>query len=117
MSNNSAILSGFILCLSHVFTPQAVAQQSQFGVDKGAKQWSFDVRWRDQDSKRYRAQFSLPAARIQNDLSVPLRFNKRAANVEIVRAINEYGQTLKKVKVKASKVRATSKVKVKVNKA
>ncbi len=89
------------LLLIVVFPLRVQAQQTQFDVEKGTKQWSFDVRWKDHGLKRHRAVFSLPAARIQNDLSVPLRFNKRAANVEIVRAINDYGETLKKVTVKA----------------
>jgi len=89
-----------ILALT-IFIPNAMAQQSQFRVEKGAKEWSFDVRWVDGDSKRHRAQFALPSARIQNDLNVPLQFQQRAANVEIVRAVNEYGKTLKGVQVRA----------------
>jgi hypothetical protein len=81
--------------------PFARAQQSQFKVDKGAKEWSFDVRWIDAQSKRHQAKFALPAARIQNDLNVPLQFQQRAANVEIVRAVNEYGKTLKGVQMRA----------------
>jgi hypothetical protein len=81
--------------------PYAVAQQSQFRVEKGAKEWSFDIRWVDGQSKRHRAQFALPAARIQNDLNVPLQFQKRAANVEIVRAVNDYGESINGVQMKA----------------
>ena len=79
----------------------AFAQQTNFRVEKATKKWSFDVRWKDNSLKRHHVKFSLPAARVQHDLSVPLHFQKRAANVEIVRAINDYGKTLDKVQVRA----------------
>ena len=51
--------------------------------------------------KRHKVSFKLPAARIHSDLSVPLHFQQRSANVEIVRAVNDYGKSFKNVELRA----------------
>ena len=96
MYQNSRHLLAF-MCFSWL---QELAQQTQHTVDKDRKAWSFDVRWKDHDLKRHEPRSTCPAARI-SDLSVPLHFQKRAANVEIVRAVNEYGRTFKNVDLRA----------------
>ena len=93
----SLILLAFMLGVP--FTAQA--KQTRFEIVKQSKQWSFDVHWKDHGLKPHRVEFSLPEARIQNDLSVPLRFDQRAANLEVVRAINAYGETFQNVQLKA----------------
>jgi len=95
------VMRFLLVFFSVLYAPLVAAQQAQFRMEKDAREWSFDVRWVDGQSKRHKAQFALPAARIQNDLSVPLQFQQRAANVEIVRAVNAYGKSLKGVQVRA----------------
>ena len=91
----------FIGLCAFFFVTDSWAQQTHQSIEKNRKSWSFDIRWKDQNMKRQTVAFTLPAARIQHDLSVPLRFQKRSANVEIVRALNEYGKTFENVDLRA----------------
>jgi hypothetical protein len=89
-----------LLCLA-IFVPTAHAQQKAREVTKGADDWSFDVRWKDANGKKRRVEFELPTTAVEHDLEVPLQFQKRKANVQIAKAINAYGKTLKGVKLQA----------------
>ena len=88
------------ICIFFVCS-ESFAQQTSHAVDKHRKSWSFDIQWKDHNVKRRSVSFDLPAARVQHDLSVPLQFQKRAANVEVVRAVNEYGRSFKNVDLRA----------------
>jgi hypothetical protein len=79
----------------------AAADQTRFSVDKGKTSWSFEVGWADVEGKKQVVEWSMPSSAIGRDLDQPLRFQKRAANAEIVAAINRYAETVKGARIKA----------------
>ena len=79
----------------------AAADQRSFDAQEGARHWSIDVKWTDDDGERHRAQYELPAAAVQADIDTPLRFQKKDAAQHAARAIRAYGSTLPNVKVRA----------------
>ncbi|MEL6344380.1 MAG: hypothetical protein AAFV53_14780 [Myxococcota bacterium] len=84
------------------FLSAGMAQQKNVNIDRGSSEWSFDVRWADQQGDAHRARFSLPAAQVTADLEVPLRFKKRDAAQHAVDAVRAYGETQRGVQVRAS---------------
>jgi hypothetical protein len=84
-----------------MLSPVAHAQQRSRDVAKGDDEWAFDVRWNDGNGKKRRVEFELPARAIKDDLEVPLQFQMRDANAQVVKAINAYGKKLKGVELKA----------------
>ena len=55
----------------------------------------------DASGRDRQVDYSMPAALIESDLAVPLRFQVRDANAAIVQAINDYGNATKGVQIKA----------------
>lgn len=84
-----------------VFAAPSWAQQTSFDVEKSETEWRFDVGWKDANGKKRKAVFALPNARIEKDLKVPLQFQTKDANEDIVEAINAYGKRTKGVQIKA----------------
>jgi hypothetical protein len=66
------------------------AEQLSFEVDKGAERWAFDVRWRDAQGERHRAQFELPTDQVRADLDEPLRYKTKDANQFIVGEVRRW---------------------------
>ncbi len=79
----------------------AAAEQRGFEATEGRREWTFDVKWTDEEGERQRAQFALPAAAVQADIDTPLRFQRSDAAKHAARAVRQYGNTLPNVKVKA----------------
>jgi hypothetical protein len=71
------------------------AEQLSFEVDKGAQSWVFDVRWRDAEGERHRAQFELPTSQVRADLDEPLRYKPKDANQHIVREVRQWASDRK----------------------
>jgi hypothetical protein len=74
-----------------VFFGEAQANQTSHTLTEGETEWAFEFGWDDGRGKSHTINFSLPAERISADLAVPLQFQKREANKEIMAAINKYG--------------------------
>lgn len=76
------------------------AEQVKHDVDKSSTTWSFDVTWRDAESRKHRIEFELPASEVKADLAEPLRLQAKAFHQDVAADVNAWGKT-KKAKVKA----------------
>lgn len=95
-------MKGMIMLAMGLFASQQVlAEQGAFAVDKSVDEWRFEVAWTDASGRDRQVDYSMPAALIESDLAVPLRFQVRDANAAIVQAINDYGNATKGVQIKA----------------
>lgn len=83
-------------------THHAYGVQTQFDVDKGKKEWSFKVRWKDADNKKHTVNYALPKKRIRKDLDTPIQYPKQEAAVAVVKKVNHTFRGRKGPRVKAT---------------
>ena len=91
-------LALFVALPSHV----AMGAQTQFSVEKGKKEWSFKVSWRDGNNKKHKVNYALPKKRIRKDLDTPIQYPKQDAAVAVVKKINHTFRGRKGPRVKAT---------------
>ena len=90
-----------MLVMSLFASPLALAEQNAFSVNKEPDEWRFDVAWTDAGGRDRQVEYSLPTDAVESDLAVPLRFQVRDANAELVQVINDYGNATKGVQISA----------------
>jgi hypothetical protein len=79
---------GLIVAL--MISAPASAQQLKYDIDKGGGQWAFTAVWKGADGQRQRAQFSLPADVIKQDLAEPLYWDPAKIAKVAARDINDH---------------------------
>ncbi len=79
-----------LVALLWVVATPASAQQIKWDINKGGGQWAFTTVWKGADGKRHKAQFTLPAEPIKEDLAEPLYWNPNKIAKVAARDINEH---------------------------
>jgi hypothetical protein len=77
------------------------AEQLDHDVDKSGSRWSFETRWEDGDGDKHRIQYTLPAAKVKQDLDVPLQFQAGPAYKDVAREVEAWGEGVKGAQVSA----------------
>lgn len=87
----------FLLCsLLH-------AKQLDYHLEKASTEWSFSYDWKDAKKARNHAEFQLPATAMEADQAIPVNPRMQQLLDVEVQAAQDYGATLKGIKLKAWK--------------